>query len=92
MLDPIVTISCMKGYDVVFILKDLLMKVPFVGRYLHAAGFLPIDRKNDRKALENILLGIKRLEGGGTLQSIPKGPEARTEGYWNSGTGLSSPH
>ena len=29
MLDPIVTISCMKGYDVVFILKDLLMKVPF---------------------------------------------------------------
>lgn len=77
MLDPIVTISCMKGYDVVFILKDLLMKVPFVGRYLHAAGFLPIDRKNDRKALENILLGIKRLEGGGTLAIYPEGTRSK---------------
>lgn len=73
MLDPIVAISCLKGYDVTFIVKDSIFRVPFVGRYLHAAGFIPLDRKNDRKALENILIGVKRLEWGGTLAIYPEG-------------------
>ncbi|MGI6768673.1 MAG: lysophospholipid acyltransferase family protein [Bacilli bacterium] len=77
MLDPIVVISCLKGYNLAYIVKDSLIKVPFVGRYLHAAGFLPIDRKNNRKALENILLGIKRLEQGETLAIYPEGTRSK---------------
>lgn len=77
MLDPIVTVSCFKGYDLAFILKDSIIKTPFVGRYLHAAGFLPIDRKNDRKALENILLGVKRLEAGLPLAIYPEGTRSK---------------
>lgn len=77
MLDPIVVISCLKGYNLAYIVKDSLIKVPFVGRYLHAAGFIPIDRKNNRKALENILVGIKRLEQGEPLAIYPEGTRSK---------------
>jgi 1-acyl-sn-glycerol-3-phosphate acyltransferase len=77
MLDPIVTISILKDYDLAYIVKESLVKMPLIGRYLHAAGFLPIDRNNDRKALENILIGIKRLQQGNTLAIYPEGTRSK---------------
>ncbi|NLD26829.1 MAG: 1-acylglycerol-3-phosphate O-acyltransferase [Acholeplasmataceae bacterium] len=77
MFDPIMLISKLPNYQFSFIVKDSLIRVPFVGRYLHAAGFLPIDRKNDRKALENILIGIKRLESGQSLAIFPEGTRSK---------------
>jgi 1-acyl-sn-glycerol-3-phosphate acyltransferase len=78
MLDPIILISLLRDYQFSFIVKDSLIRVPFVGRYLHASGFLPIDRKNDRKAMENILLGIKRLEFGQTMTIFPEGTRSKS--------------
>jgi 1-acyl-sn-glycerol-3-phosphate acyltransferase len=77
-LDPLMILASFE-LPLTFIMKDNLMKVPLIGRFLHAAGFLPLDRKNDRKAMEVILQGVGRLKSGYPLMIYPEGTRSRTD-------------
>lgn len=77
-LDPLMILASF-DLPLTFIMKDNLMKIPLIGRFLHAAGFLPLDRKNDRKAMEVILQGIGRLKSGYPLMIYPEGTRSKTE-------------
>lgn len=75
-LDPISTIASFYKYQLgylTFIMKDSILKLPIVNRILKGAGFLAIDRKNNRKGVQTIILASKRIEKG--LYSIGLYPE-----------------
>ena len=55
MFDPIVTTHKLRRYDIAFISKPSNLKLPYIGKLAYGAGFLPIDRENDRNALRTIL-------------------------------------
>ncbi|HHU55555.1 MAG TPA: hypothetical protein GXZ48_02535 [Acholeplasmataceae bacterium] len=75
-LDPISTIASFYKYKLgylTFIMKDQILKIPMVNRILKGAGFLALDRKNNRKGAQTIILASKRIEKG--LNSIGLYPE-----------------
>lgn len=53
--DPCLMVSELRRYNVTFISKPSILRLPLIGRIGHAAGFLAIDRENDRNALRTIL-------------------------------------
>ena len=55
MFDPIVTTHKLRRYNIAFISKPSNLKLPYIGKLAYGAGFLPIDRENDRNALRTIL-------------------------------------
>ena len=57
-LDPLVAYWAYSCYDFSFIVKDSLLRVPFVKKVLHQDGHLALDRNNNRKGLEVILKSI----------------------------------
>ena len=76
--DPIAIIGLLRKYRISYIMKDGIMKLPFVGRWLYAAGYLPIDRNNDRNALKTIITASKRLEKGDPIGVYPEGTRSKT--------------
>ncbi|HNZ50218.1 MAG TPA: 1-acyl-sn-glycerol-3-phosphate acyltransferase [Bacilli bacterium] len=76
-LDPIALLAVMKKHTVTFIMKDSLLNLPVIGPWLRTSGYLPLDRKNDRKALEVVALAIKRIKDGKALGVYPEGTRSR---------------
>ena len=60
--DPIVTGWVLRKRSLAFISKPENMNIPIAGRILHKAGYLPIDRENDRAALRTILTAAERMK------------------------------
>ncbi|MCK9472014.1 MAG: 1-acyl-sn-glycerol-3-phosphate acyltransferase, partial [Bacilli bacterium] len=85
--DPIAILGVFRKYKISYIMKDSLMKIPFVGSWLEAGGFLPIDRKNDRNALKTIIKAGKRLEAGYPIAVFPEGTRSgsKTIGEFKNG-------
>ena len=71
--DPIAVIGHLRKYNMTYIMKDSIMKIPLVGKWLKAAGFYPLDRKNDRNALKTIIKAIQRLKDGYPVAAFPEG-------------------
>ncbi len=59
--DPIITVHALRRYCLAFISKPSNLKIPFYGKLAYGAGFLPIDRENDREALKTILRAADML-------------------------------
>ena len=79
MFDPLVVLDKLRDFNVAFISKVSNMKIPIAGRLAYGAGFLPIDRDNDRKALRSILTAVDYLKRD--LCSIgvyPEGTRSKT--------------
>ena len=55
MFDPLVVMDKLAALNISFVSKPSNLKIPMVGTIAHQAGFLAIDRDNDRKALQTIL-------------------------------------
>lgn len=77
-LDPIAILALMKSHVITFIMKDNLLNWPVIGPWLRTSGYLPLDRKNDRKALEVIALAIKRVKDGKALGVCPEGTRSKS--------------
>jgi len=77
-LDPLMIISAFKKKPVTYIMKNNIMKVPVVGRWLYASGFLPIDRVNNRQAIKVILKSVDRLKSGFTMSVYPEGTRSKS--------------
>ena len=79
--DPIAVLSAMWKYNISFISKPSNMKLPVLGRVAYGAGFLPIDRENDRSALRTILQAADYLRRDICSVAIyPEGTRNRGEG------------
>ena len=55
MYDPLIVLQKLYRYNISFISKPENMRIPIAGPIAYGAGFLPIDRENDRNALKTIL-------------------------------------
>lgn len=75
--DPITMVGALRKYDVSYIMKDGVTKLPFVGPWLLASGFLPIDRFNDRNALRTIINATKVIESGRPVAAYPEGTRSK---------------
>ena len=81
LFDPIAALAVLKDWNVTFVSKPSNLRIPLVGTVLYAAGFLAIDRENDRNALKTILTAADYLKRD--LCSIgiyPEGTRSRQPG------------
>ena len=60
--DPIVTWYALKKWKIAFVSNPENFKVPFFGRIIRKCCFLPIDRKNPKKAIVTINKAAKLLK------------------------------
>lgn len=52
--DPFIAICCLKQYDIAYICKSEIFKIPIVGKISHKCFFMPIDRENVRNAVKTV--------------------------------------
>ena len=79
MFDPLMVIGYLAQYNISFISKPSNLNIPMVGDIAYNAGYLPIDRENDRKALRTILTAADYMKRD--LCSIgvyPEGTRSKT--------------
>lgn len=76
-LDPLILVSILNNHDLIMIMKDNIMKVPFLSNWLVSAGFLPLNRNNNREALKTIRKGNEWVESGNTLGVYPEGTRSK---------------
>ena len=60
--DPIILGWVLRDRELAFISKPENLRIPMVGRFLHKACYLAIDRDNDREALKTILAAIDLIK------------------------------
>lgn len=80
-LDPLAAMSIMSKYNISFITKPSNLKLPVLGRAAYGAGYLPIDRENDRSALRTILQAVNYIKHDICSMAIyPEGTRNRGKG------------
>ena len=78
--DPLIVIDKLRRYHIAFISKPSNLRAPVIGRIAYGAGFLAIDRENDRNALKTILTAADYLKRGVCNMAIyPEGTRSKTE-------------
>ena len=60
-IDPFAILWSFRKQHITFIMKNQVMKVPVAGTWLYSAGYLPLNRSNNREAVETINLAAKRI-------------------------------
>ena len=79
--DPIVTGSALRKYGLIFISKPENLQIPIAGPIGRAAGYLAIDRENDRAALRTILAAAELLKDGAASVAVyPEGTRSHEAG------------
>ena len=79
MFDPLMGMVALEKHNISYVSKPSNMQIPLIGDIAYAAGFLPIDRENDRKALKTILAAADYLKRGVCSMAIyPEGTRSRT--------------
>ncbi len=63
--------------DFKFILKEELMKIPFLGPAMIRAGYIGIERTDPRKAVKSIALAAKRIRDGASVLIFPEGTRSK---------------
>jgi 1-acyl-sn-glycerol-3-phosphate acyltransferase len=53
--------------------KISILKLPFIGTWIRLLGSFPIDRKNPRKTLENMVHAIRVVKNGQSMLMFPEG-------------------
>ena len=80
MFDPLTAEVALGGRTLAFISKPSNLKIPFVGKLAYGAGFLPIDRENDRNALRTILTAADYIKRDFCSIGIyPEGTRSKTK-------------
>ena len=81
MFDPAVIVRKLGKFNISFVSKPSNMKIPLFGSMGYGAGYLAIDRENDRKALTTILTAADYLKKGICSMGIfPEGTRSRSGG------------
>lgn len=78
MFDPLVIMDRLRAYNISFISKPSNLEIPVIGRIAYGAGFLPIDRENNRNALKTILQAADYLKRGVCSMAVyPEGTRSK---------------
>lgn len=81
LFDPLSVNVELKDYNISFISKPSNMDLPIIGRLAWGAGYLPIDRENDRNALKTVLKAAEYLKNDVCSIGIyPEGTRSRVPG------------
>lgn len=56
-----------------WIAKQELFDMPIFGPSLKAAGYIPVDRGDNRKSLKSILMAVERIKSGASVVIFPEG-------------------
>ncbi len=59
--------------DFKWLAKAELFKIPILGWAMGAAGYISIDRKGKKKALDSIEIAIAKIRGGASVLVFPEG-------------------
>ncbi len=79
MFDPIIVADCLRRWNLAFVSKPSNMNIPFTSRVAYGAGYLPLDRENNRNALKTILTAADYMKRGLCSMAIyPEGTRSRT--------------
>jgi len=77
--DPLITWNALRRWKLAFVSKPENFKVPFFGRIIRKCCFLPIDRKDPRKAIVTINKAAKLLKKQEVSVGIyPEGTRSKT--------------
>ena len=77
--DPVVTAAKLAHWNLAFISKPENLNIPLIGKLAYGAGFLPIDRENDRNALKTILTAADYLKRDlCSIAVYPEGTRSKT--------------
>ncbi|MBP5408459.1 MAG: 1-acyl-sn-glycerol-3-phosphate acyltransferase [Bacilli bacterium] len=60
--DVICTTWALRYFDISFIFKSSLLKVPYLGQFMHKIKQLDIDRNNNRQGLDTIIKAINQIK------------------------------
>jgi len=77
--------------DFKFILKQELMKIPFLGPAMRRAGYIGIERDDPRKAVESMKQAADRIQQGASVLIFPEGtrsPDGRLRDFKKGGFNL----
>ena len=77
--DPLVTIKLLRKYNVFFVMKPAILRLPLIGISTYGAGCIAIDRENNREALKSILQAADYLKKGiCSICIYPEGTRSKT--------------
>lgn len=71
--DSMIVPKLFRKYNILLISKPENFRIPIAGQAIHAAGYLSVDRDNDRKAIEAILRAANYLKNGHSIGLCPEG-------------------
>ena len=71
--DPMIVADKYKKRKILMISKKSNFKIPFAGGVIHRAGYMAIDRENDREALKTIIKAAGYLKQGYSIGIFPEG-------------------
>ena len=76
--DPLLVMGRLDSYNISFVFKPSILKIPLVAPTAIPAGYLPIDRENNRAALKTILAAADYLKRGiCSIGIYPEGTRSR---------------
>jgi 1-acyl-sn-glycerol-3-phosphate acyltransferase len=59
--------------NISFISKDILFKIPFLGKYMRVSGHIGIRRSRERDAYDALCLVVEKLKSGKSVVFFPEG-------------------
>ena len=71
--DPMLVADRYRKRNILMISKPQNFRIPIAGGFIHKAGYMAIDRENDREALKTILKAIDYLGQGYSVGVFPEG-------------------
>jgi len=80
LFDPISVLSSLGEYNISFVSKESNMKIPALGNISYAAGFLGLNRENNREALKSIIAAANYIRSGMCSMFVyPEGTRSHCE-------------
>ena len=80
-IDPLVTAWALRKWDISYVTKPGVMKIPIAGKIIHMCGYMPLDREDNRAALKTILKAADYIKQDAFSVGIyPEGTRNRGEG------------
>jgi 1-acyl-sn-glycerol-3-phosphate acyltransferase len=73
-------------FNLYFVAKRELWKVPFIGWYLYAMDMIFIDRSNREKAMQSMINGGRLIREGKSVMTFPEGTRSKNISNFKQGT------
>lgn len=79
--DPLVLGWALRSWEMAFVMKPDILKIPIAGPFTFQSGYIPMDRENNRAALKAILRAVELIKKDWVSIGIfPEGTRNRGEG------------